>query len=381
MSQCPFDNFSNMVDPDTYAKGMPYDELARVRKSGPVHYEVLIRMAEEENNLMPPGAFLPFVEKYKMMPRIDRWVVEYMAGWLEKHQTKPESIFCINVARDTLSDADFPQFVQEQIQAAKKPKYRPPPPQKLEMPPLRDEDEFYSNSEEPPPLTDYDESYIPEDPYDAEGQSEAYYEQQAKPAPMPQLSSRSSSRVTEAYCLSMLLIDPSTLAHVNRKLRELAGDNQGLLNGPLGDFSTEDFSQGDYRILLDALQSALRQNDAEPLDYLQNMLDDSLLGELSTLLLDEQQDIHRTVRKRLGGEFEQIWDKFARNIRPGINTQTDVIQRALQVRHQRLQREKEEIRFLLEDAMRENDVIAEKTYFEQTVPTMKALRLLQVELQ
>ena len=27
-----------MVDPDTYAKGMPYDELARVRKSGPVHY-------------------------------------------------------------------------------------------------------------------------------------------------------------------------------------------------------------------------------------------------------------------------------------------------------------------------------------------------------
>ncbi len=88
-------------------------------KSGPVHYEVLIRMAEEENNLMPPGAFLPFVEKYKMMPRIDRWVVKYMVQWLANHQTEPESIFCINVARDTLSDADFPQFVQEQIQAAK----------------------------------------------------------------------------------------------------------------------------------------------------------------------------------------------------------------------------------------------------------------------
>jgi cytochrome P450 len=38
MSRCPFANFSNMVDPDTYADGMPYDELARVRQSGPVHY-------------------------------------------------------------------------------------------------------------------------------------------------------------------------------------------------------------------------------------------------------------------------------------------------------------------------------------------------------
>lgn len=38
MSQCPFDNFTNLIDPDTYAEGMPYEELARIRQSGPVHY-------------------------------------------------------------------------------------------------------------------------------------------------------------------------------------------------------------------------------------------------------------------------------------------------------------------------------------------------------
>lgn len=38
MSQCPFADFQNMLDPDTYANGMPYDELARIRKSGPIHY-------------------------------------------------------------------------------------------------------------------------------------------------------------------------------------------------------------------------------------------------------------------------------------------------------------------------------------------------------
>ena len=38
MNQCPFANFTNMVDPDTYAEGMPYEELARIRQSGPIHY-------------------------------------------------------------------------------------------------------------------------------------------------------------------------------------------------------------------------------------------------------------------------------------------------------------------------------------------------------
>ncbi|MEH6570962.1 MAG: cytochrome P450 [Halioglobus sp.] len=38
MSQCPFADFSNMIDPDTYANGMPYDELARIRQAGPIHW-------------------------------------------------------------------------------------------------------------------------------------------------------------------------------------------------------------------------------------------------------------------------------------------------------------------------------------------------------
>lgn len=38
MSECPFANFQNLIDPDTYAEGMPYDELAKIRKSGPIHY-------------------------------------------------------------------------------------------------------------------------------------------------------------------------------------------------------------------------------------------------------------------------------------------------------------------------------------------------------
>jgi len=35
MSRCPF---ANLIDPDTYANGMPYDELKRIRDDGPVHW-------------------------------------------------------------------------------------------------------------------------------------------------------------------------------------------------------------------------------------------------------------------------------------------------------------------------------------------------------
>ena len=38
MSECPFANFPNMIDPDTYVNGMPYETLHEIRKSGPVHW-------------------------------------------------------------------------------------------------------------------------------------------------------------------------------------------------------------------------------------------------------------------------------------------------------------------------------------------------------
>jgi cytochrome P450 len=38
MSQCPFANFPNLIDPETYVNGMPYETLAEIRRSGPVHY-------------------------------------------------------------------------------------------------------------------------------------------------------------------------------------------------------------------------------------------------------------------------------------------------------------------------------------------------------
>lgn len=93
-----------------------YQQINSVKPAtaSPSHYEILIRMNEEESNLMPPGSFLPFVDQFKMMPQLDRWIVGHIAKWLSTHQTN--AIFCLNVAKDTLSDHAFLGFIQDQLQ-------------------------------------------------------------------------------------------------------------------------------------------------------------------------------------------------------------------------------------------------------------------------
>ncbi len=89
--------------------------------SAAVHYEILIRMAEEESNLMPPGSFLPLVDQLKMMPQLDRWVINYIAKWMASHAQDGKSVFCLNVARDTLCDKSIIEFIKNRIQQFKIP--------------------------------------------------------------------------------------------------------------------------------------------------------------------------------------------------------------------------------------------------------------------
>ncbi len=39
------------------------------------HFEILVRVVDEQGALVPPGAFMPAAERYNLMPTIDRWVI------------------------------------------------------------------------------------------------------------------------------------------------------------------------------------------------------------------------------------------------------------------------------------------------------------------
>lgn len=78
--------------------------------------ELFIRMRDEEQNLVPPGTFLPIAERFGMMPDIDRFVVRkaIAARAAAAHLSADSGDFpplCINLARASVEDRSFPEFV------------------------------------------------------------------------------------------------------------------------------------------------------------------------------------------------------------------------------------------------------------------------------
>ncbi len=75
--------------------------------------EVLVRMREEEATSLPPGEFLHLFEHYELMPQLDRWVVRSVIQHLSQGSRIPR--ICMNISRQTLNDAAFPQFVADEL--------------------------------------------------------------------------------------------------------------------------------------------------------------------------------------------------------------------------------------------------------------------------
>ena len=82
------------------------------------HYEILIRMKDDNDKIIPPGAFLPAAERYNLMPSIDRWVIRalftHYADHGGDHQQHGEPLFSINLSGSTISDDGMMEFICEQ---------------------------------------------------------------------------------------------------------------------------------------------------------------------------------------------------------------------------------------------------------------------------
>jgi len=71
--------------------------------------EILIRMVDEEGNILSPINFLPVAERYHLMPMIDRWVVKETFFMIQNHHFDlvTEAHCSINLSGQTLGDASF----------------------------------------------------------------------------------------------------------------------------------------------------------------------------------------------------------------------------------------------------------------------------------
>jgi EAL domain-containing protein (putative c-di-GMP-specific phosphodiesterase class I) len=91
-----------------------------------LHFEVLVRMKDEQGNLIMPDRFLPAAERYNLITGVDRWVITHSFEWYTQHcQRSPEQcadVMSINLSGMSICDP----AIQRHIMIAMR-KYGIPP--------------------------------------------------------------------------------------------------------------------------------------------------------------------------------------------------------------------------------------------------------------
>ena len=86
----------------------------------PPYTELLVRLRDESNNLIPPAEFLPAAERYNLMPDIDRWVITTAFGILAQQLESGDGSdigenIAINLSGASIGEDSFLDFVRAQF--------------------------------------------------------------------------------------------------------------------------------------------------------------------------------------------------------------------------------------------------------------------------
>jgi diguanylate cyclase (GGDEF)-like protein/PAS domain S-box-containing protein len=105
-------------------------KIRALKDGAPDHsgVELLIRLRDEDGQLVLPGCFMPAAERYGLMPLIDRWVVKNAFGLLASRLASPgsscPSSCAINLSGATFGDDDFVDYVRRQFEIHRVPPER-----------------------------------------------------------------------------------------------------------------------------------------------------------------------------------------------------------------------------------------------------------------
>ena len=76
------------------------------------HIEVLVRMIGDNNEIIPPGAFIPAAERFNLVHLLDRWVIEKVCSHLQRYPLELNGLdVChINISGKSFDQDDFTDF-------------------------------------------------------------------------------------------------------------------------------------------------------------------------------------------------------------------------------------------------------------------------------
>jgi EAL domain-containing protein (putative c-di-GMP-specific phosphodiesterase class I)/GT2 family glycosyltransferase len=80
------------------------------------HREILLRLKDERERILPPSEFMPIAKYYNLMPTIDRWVVRQIFRGIAGESPDPSlSLYEINLSIETVKDPQFIKFLHREF--------------------------------------------------------------------------------------------------------------------------------------------------------------------------------------------------------------------------------------------------------------------------
>jgi len=83
-------------------------------------FEFLIRLKDNNGEIIPPGAFIPAAERYNLMPDLDRWVIDrafrYLSDNFQRIISSENPVYAfINLSGASLSDDKFFDYIRDKF--------------------------------------------------------------------------------------------------------------------------------------------------------------------------------------------------------------------------------------------------------------------------
>jgi len=82
------------------------------------HFEILLRLEDENGKIVPPMAFIPAAERYGLMPEIDRWVIRQALAYIAARPAGRSGLFSINLSGALINDEEALSFIAGQLDAS-----------------------------------------------------------------------------------------------------------------------------------------------------------------------------------------------------------------------------------------------------------------------
>lgn len=111
-------NIQQAIDTDRFRLFFQTIEPLKPDTAAAPHIEIFVRMLDERNSLIPPGAFVPAAERYDLMPQIDQWVIRNTLAWLgDRLHAENNPIQCaINLSGVSIGNVECLEAIKRDIE-------------------------------------------------------------------------------------------------------------------------------------------------------------------------------------------------------------------------------------------------------------------------